>query len=114
MRYRIMPDPEQPLWLVGFNKEFGYDFKPGEFIAEDKVAEVKSKVEDFNHFHAGGEAIKLEKVFTCSMCGKVEKAENLALQHFAGLYCFRCAKKYKRKYSRICHICGQPLWKCTC
>jgi hypothetical protein len=52
------------------------------------------------------------KIKLCSGCNaRVEKYAGI---HFSGGFCVTCWELYKRKYNRICSMCGKPEYVCYC
>jgi len=47
----------------------------------------------------------------CSQCG-CECSKNK--RHFASIFCEKCWEEYKKENTKICGICKNPYWKCTC
>lgn len=64
------------------------------------------------------EAIRLldeatkEKMTYCSVCGQL--MDYPAGYHMAGAYCTNCWYMHKKTNGRICRICGEPIWRCSC
>ena len=48
----------------------------------------------------------------CSKCG--DEVKEVAGRHFAGIYCGGCWEEYKVQHSRICGLCGTPVYQCCC
>lgn len=48
----------------------------------------------------------------CTVCGELTLMKDN--RHFASVFCPDCWEEYKKKYSRRCPMCGQPMWRCTC
>lgn len=57
--------------------------------------------------------LKENKLF-CSSCAIPLKDKEVALKHFAGRYCEKCAEKYKQENNTICRLCNKPHWECYC
>ena len=57
---------------------------------------------------------ELGSLLPCSGCGTEIHKADVALSHFAGRYCVKCAEEYKSTHSGNCGICGAPRWRCCC
>ena len=53
-----------------------------------------------------------EKLTYCSVCGAL--IDYPAGYHMAGAYCSGCWYMHKKTKGRICRICGEPEWRCSC
>lgn len=58
----ITTDNQEQGWLDHFNERYGYDFKMNEQV--EVTTEFKGDISDFNHYVAGGYAIRLVKEVT--------------------------------------------------